>query len=213
MRLKLPVPPKVNGSVAAKLPPPGTTTEPALTVSTPVFVFAAVLLKVSVPAPFLVIALVVFRVTAPVIAVLPVPPMVSVCTPALVTLASVVVAVTAGVKKLLFVLIVPRPVSVVAPKVSPAVPLVTRAPGATVNVNAPRLSVPSVCVTPAPVVSRSGVICIAAPTVALLTKVSPVSFASCSSVPAVLKVSAETPSALPTLVARRTPPVSVVVPE
>ena len=70
---------------------------------------------------------------------------------------SVVVTATGGVlenglavKKLLLVLSVPAPVNVAAPKVTPAVPLVTNSPAVMVIVNAPRLSVPRVSVVPTP---------------------------------------------------------------
>ena len=101
--------------------------------------------------------------------------------------------------------------SVTAPKVTPAVPEVVVASEPMVNVCAPMESVPSVCVTPAPELRRSELICVLAVTVVLRPKFSPVSLANSSSPPP--SESAPVPKALVWVVARRVPALKVVVPE
>ena len=145
-------------------------------------------------------------ISPPVMVVLPVPPMTAAKVP--VRLASVVEERAEELKKLLLVLNVAAPVIVAAPKVMPAVPLVTSGPAFTVRVLAPILSVPSVSVVPTSAELLSETIVTLPPTVVLRAKFSPP--ASCS-VPAV-SVRVPAPSALILPVARRIPAVSVVVP-
>ena len=200
--------PKVRASVEASVAPEDTTTEPLLIVSVPVVVFAAPP-SVRTPAPLFVIVPVEV-VTLPVTVVLPVPPTARLNVP--VTLASVVVLVTARVEKLLLVLSVPAPVSVSAPNVRPAEPELIWLPRFEVSVNAPSESVPSVCVTPAPKVRRSAITVVFALTVALRAKFSPVSLARMSVEPPPLSVSEPVPSAAAFVVARSVPAESVMAP-
>lgn len=100
---------------------------------------------------------------------------------------------------------------VVPLKDSPAVPPVTVASLSIVSVWAPMESVPRVCVTPVPLVSRSDLMMVLAVTVVLRPKFNPVSLANSrippprETVPVVLPA-----SALALVVARRVPPESVV---
>ena len=192
----------------ASTPPAETTTEPLLIVSRPVVVLAAPL-SVRMPAPFLTIVPVEV-VTLPVIVVLPVPPTVSLNVP--VTLASVVVFVMARVEKLLFVLNVESALSVVAPNVRPAAPALIRLPRFEVSVAPESVSVPSVCVTPAPRVRRSAMSDTLVPLAALSAKFSPVSLARMSVEPEPLSVSEPVPSAAAFVVARSVPAESVMAP-
>ena len=207
--------PKVRaGNVALlKVVPLVTTIDPPLTVMAPELPKVAVppvVPRVSTPTPFFVSAPVV-RVSLPETMRLPVPPTVSAfVVPA--RLGSVVVFVTAGVEKLLFVLIVPAPVSVVAPNVRPAVPELIRLPRFEVSVTAPSESVPSDCVMPAPSVRRSAMMVVLALTVALSAKFSPVSLAKMSVEPEPLSVSEPVPSAAALVVARSVPAESVTAP-
>ena len=162
-------------------------------------------LKVSVPLPFFVSVVTVLAIV-PVIAEFPLPPKTSGKAPETAPSVSKLVPPAVG----LITLNVAAPVRVVAPKVMPAVPLFTNDPPLTVNVCAPMLSVPSVCVTPAPVVKRSDVMVELAETVVLRLKARAVSFASCSVPP--LNVSAPAPRAEALVVARRMPALTVVAP-
>ena len=212
--MKLPVLAKVSAFVSTeKVPPEATASVPALMVIVPVLPLVPPSVRVPVPFFVRVVGLVT---KPPVMVVLPVPPMTTGCAP--VRLARVVVVVTglpvvngAEVKKLLFELIVPAPVRVAAPKVRPAVPLVTNSPAPAVNVNAPRLSVPSVCVAaPTPAVVRSLKMAVLPPTVVARAKLMPVLSANCKVPP--FNCNAPAPKAPAFVVARKIPEVRVVVP-
>ena len=183
------------GPSAVALP---TVTVPRLIVVEPVKVFAAE--RVSVPVPF-------FTMppepppSTPVSVMLPVPPKVSVLAPFVTAPSVSCVVPTAG----LFTVKMLAPVfAVTAPKVTPAVAEVTFAPAAMVSVFAPIDSVPSVCVTPAPAVFRSVVICASPVRIVGRPKFSAVSLPSCNSPPA--SVSVPAPSACVLVVARKIPP-------
>ena len=111
------------------------------------------------------------------------------------------------------------PVRVVAPNVTPAVPLFTFAPIAVLNVFPPMDNVPNVCVTPAPALTRSETIVAFPEIVVLRLKPSALSFASSSRPPEILKVATPVPSAFAFPCARNvpadtiTPPVKVFAPE
>ena len=85
---------------------------------------------------------------------------------------------------------VAAPVSVTAPRVNPAVPLLTLLPPAIVRTLLPIDKAPRVFVTPAPAVILSVVICAVLLTVALRPKFRPVSSANCNSAPVPLRVRA-----------------------
>ena len=160
--------PKVSAGLVAfvKVVPLATTMEPPLTVMAPLLAYVAVppvAPSVKVPASFLV-SVPVVPVSPPVIVVFPVPPIVRLCVLREID-ASVVRDVTPVTRKLLNVLMTPFPLSVVVPKVMPAVPLETLAPAVFVSVKAPRLSVPNVAVVPAPAAALSDQIAALPPTV------------------------------------------------
>ena len=104
----------------------------------------------------------------------------------------------------------PVALSVVSPKVIPAVPEVVLASLAIVSVCAPIDKVPSVCVTPAPSAMRSEVICTEPDTVVGRLKLSPLLSAN-SRVPPE-SATLPKPKALALLVARNVPALTVVPP-
>src|SRR5580698_1089089 len=110
------------------------------------------------------------------------------------------------------------PVRVVAPNVNPAVPLVTFVPAFTVNVFAPMLSVPNVCVTPVPDVARSEIIVLLPFTVTALPKLVAVSACKSNVVPLAsdtvpVPKAEELVRAINVPVLRVVPPVYVFVPD
>ena len=192
--------PPFTVNAPAKAPLPLKASVPAEIVVNPVYVLAA--LSVKVPAPDFVKV----PVPVPIIPVIAVSPAPSTVKP------KVLPEIAPRVSKVpVFAAKVPPPaLSVVAPKVIPAVPEVVVASLPIVKVCAPIDKVPKVCVTPAPAARRSEVICTAPEIVVLRLKLSPVSLASSSVPPESAKVPA--PSADALVVARSVPALTVVVP-
>ena len=106
-----------------------------------------------------------------------------------------------------------EPLRVVAPKTSPAVPLVTRFPAFTSTCWSPMASVPSVNVTPAPaVVRRSTVMSTSADTVVLRLVIVRAALLASSRLPPASSRDPAPPRASASVVARRMPPSTRVGP-